>query len=61
MHTFLVHYDGYESGSNRFAKDHFNFSSYKVVGIQKGEHNNKHSRWQLGMNNRRDYEQMSIA
>ena len=20
-------------------KDHFNFSSYKVVGIQKGEHN----------------------
>ena len=23
----------------------------------KGEHNNKHSRWQMGMNNRRDWEQ----
>ena len=27
----------------------------------KGEHNYKHSRWQLGMNNRRDKEHMSIA
>ena len=41
------------------AKDHFNFSSYKVVKLlTMAEHNYKHSRWQLGMNNR---EQMSIA
>ena len=32
MHTFLVHNENYESGSKRFAKDHFNFSGYKVAG-----------------------------
>ena len=29
--------------------------------LMKGERNYKHSRWQMGMNNRRDWEQMSIA
>ena len=54
MHTFFVYNDGMTaSGSKRSVKDHFNISNYKVVdnGL-KGEHNYKHSRCQLGMNNR---------
>ena len=52
-----MHNDGkknYDSGSKRFTKDHFNFSSYGVVEIYynglKGEQIIiKYSRWQLGM------------
>ena len=32
-----------------------------ILYVLKGAHNNKHSRQQLGMNNRRDWGHMSIA
>ena len=53
MHTFLVH-----NGMTVAQRDLLRITSTFQAIIQKGD---KHSRWQLGMNNGKDYEQMSIA